>query len=479
MPADCTNRPCHSHDPSLHANTIMTNSAPAIPGTLASALLRNLMLGLRAAVLWRVPLDRIATGWTPLVCTLALGLLPWFISQRIDVGPDGEFSPMGLPGIWFPFVLIVIASTVAARLLGCAERISRLLLALMNANIVIDSVVCALPLLARAGTGYYIDRFGGYLAGWWIGVALAVLVLRLRGWRSIRGWLVAIGAGALVMTTINNVWQSTTLWSEPYDETEQHEAATFDEDALYRQPKVLDEQLQHLRPSAPGEANLYFLGVAGDSVQKVFLREIRSVYQIMLGRFTLREHSLLLVNNAETLGSVPIATATSIEAAATRFAEVMDRDNDVLFVYLTSHGSQHEGFSLNLPPLKLKQLQPVELRRILDDAGIRWRVIVVSACYSGTFVKPLENDHTLVITAAAADRTSFGCADENDYTYFGRAYFEQALAGTDSFVEAFALAREIVTEREKAEGETPSQPQISIGRDIGEKLKELRRPAQK
>jgi hypothetical protein len=460
----------------------MTDSPTATSRTLPGALFGNLLLGMRAAVLWRVPLDRVVTGWTPLVCALALGLLPWLISQRIDVGANGELSAMGLPGIWFPFVLIVFLTTVAARLLGCSEHTSRLLLVLMNANIVIDGVGCALPFLAWLDSGYFTDHAGGDLAGRWFGLVFAVLLLRLRGWRSVRSWLVAVGAGALLMAAINNVWQSTTLWQElPVDQAEigQDEATIFDEDILYLQPGLLDDKLQHLLPGTPGATNLYFLGIAGDSAQKVFLREIRSIYQIMLSRFTRREHSLLLVNNAETLRFEPIASVTSIAAAATRFAEVMDRDNDILFVYLTSHGSKEDGFSLNLPPLRLQELQPIELRRILDDAGIRWRVIVVSACYSGTFVQPLENDHTLVITAAAADRTSFGCADENDYTYFGRAYFEQALAGTDSFVDAFERAREIVTAREKAEGETPSLPQISVGRDIGEKLKALRLPAQK
>jgi hypothetical protein len=461
----------------------MAESASPTPGNIPVALLRNLLFGMRAAMLWRVPLDRVATGWLPIVCTLVLSLLPWFVAQRLGIGPDGEFSTLGLPGIWFPFVLIVIASTLVARLLRRQEYTGQLLLVLLNANIVIDVVVCALPFVTIAGSERYIDRFDSDLAGYWLGLVLAVLALRLRGWRSARGWLVAIGAGLLVMTVVNNVWQTTTLWSESYDDqlaaTDSIDAPKLDEDILYLQPGLLNEQLQRLQPGTPGQADLYFLGVAGDSAQKVFLREIRSIYQIMLARFARREHSLLLINNAETLRFEPIATVTSIKAAARRFAEVMDRDNDVLFVYLTSHGSQEEGFSLNLPPLQLRELQPAELRAILDEAGIRWRVIVVSACYSGSFVKPLADDHTLVITAAAADRTSFGCADENDYTYFGRAYFEQALANTDSFIDAFARAREIVTEREKAEGETPSLPQISIGRDIAGKLKELQGHVQK
>jgi hypothetical protein len=447
-------------------------------GGPAIALLRNLLLGVRAALLWPVSLDRVATGWLPIVATLLLAPLPWFVAQRIDVGPDGVFFPMGLPGIWFPFALIVVASTLAAGLLRCEDRIGALLLVLLNANIAIDVVVCALPFLATARTERYIDRLDSDLAGYWLGLVLAVLVVRLRGWRSIRGWLVAIVAGAAIMFAINHVWQTTLLWGA--DDTDYYKdqpvetpVAALDEDILYLQPGLLQDKLQRLQPGQAGQPNLYFLGVAGDSAQKVFLREIRSVYQIMLGRFTEPGRSLLLINNFETARSEPIATVTSIRAAAQRFAQVMDRDNDILFVYLTSHGSREEGFHLDLPPLRMQPLQPAELRRTLDEAGIRWRVIVVSACYSGIFIEPLADAHTLVITAAAADRTSFGCADENDYTYFGRAYFADALAKTDSFLEAFALARATVTELEKAEGETPSLPQVSIGRDIAAKLATL------
>ena len=64
---------------------------------------------------------------------------------------------------------------------------------------------------------------------------------------------------------------------------------------------------------------------------------------------------------------------------------------------------------------------------MLDDAGIRNRVIVVSSCYSGTFVDALRDDDTLVMTASAKDRNSFGCSNEADFTYFGKAYFDEAL----------------------------------------------------
>lgn len=433
-------------------------------------LLRNLLLGLRAALLWRVPLERSAPGWVPIAAALALNVLPWFVAQLIGAGADGKFTTMGLPGIFFPFIVFVIVIAATTRLLRREGWAAALLVVMLNANIAIDAVVSVSSFFIEERT---FDRYIGDVTGYWLALVLVTLLIRLCGWRGWRSVLITIGGGMFVVVAINQVWQTTTLWYEPYDSENDGDAYSLDEEILYLQSRLLDEQLQRLQPGTQGQADIYFLGVAGDSAQKVFLREIRSVYQIMLERFTSREHAQLLINNPETLRFEPIATVTSIRAAVQRFSEVMDRDDDILFIYLTSHGSQENGVALSQSPLKLQQLQPIVLRKILDDAGIRWRVIVISACHSGVFIEPLADDHTLVITAAAADRASFGCADENDYTYFGRAYFEDALADTDSFIDAFERARERVTEREKAEGETPSLPQISIGRDIADKLKAL------
>ena len=56
---------------------------------------------------------------------------------------------------------------------------------------------------------------------------------------------------------------------------------------------------------------------------------------------------------------------------------------------------------VSLPPLELAPLTAPALRSLLDDAGIKWRIIVVSACYSGGFVDALQDDNTLIVTAAA------------------------------------------------------------------------------
>ena len=86
---------------------------------------------------------------------------------------------------------------------------------------------------------------------------------------------------------------------------------------------------------------------------------------------------------------------------------------------------------------------------MLNASGARYRVIIISACYSGVFARALADPRTLVITAAAPDRPSFGCEDGATWTYFGDAFFNQALRGSRTLDEAFCRAREIVTKRER------------------------------
>ena len=122
---------------------------------------------------------------------------------------------------------------------------------------------------------------------------------------------------------------------------------------------------------------------------------------------------------------------------------------------------------------ELDGLSAETLRQLLDESRIKWRVIAISACYSGSFVETLKSPNTLIMTASRRDRTSFGCGNENDFTYFGEAYFSQALQKTHSFIDAFDLAKAAIAERESKEQLTPSEPQIFIGDAIRPKLAEI------
>lgn len=145
-------------------------------------------------------------------------------------------------------------------------------------------------------------------------------------------------------------------------------------------------------------------------------------------------------------------------------------------LFLTSHGSADHRLSVEFAPLQLDQIGPADLRAMLDQAGIRFRIVVISACYSGGFIPALADERTLLMTATAGDRTSFGCSTDSPLTFFTDALFNQALRAEPSLPRAFAQARLFVAQRERAQGlSPPSDPQISAGAAIVDKLDALAR----
>jgi hypothetical protein len=236
---------------------------------------------------------------------------------------------------------------------------------------------------------------------------------------------------------------------------------------------VLERELAALQPSGKGGPELYLLVVAGDASQDVFMKEADYVATLFEQRFGTQGHTVQLINNVQSAHETPIASVTSLQRALKRIGAVMDPTKDILFLYLTSHGSPDHKFALQFGSMQFKELDPQRLRELLDQSGIRRRVLVISACYSGGFVDALKSDDTLVIAAAAADRSSFGCSNEADFTYFGKAYFEEALNRTTSFTQAFELATASVAAREKADAVEPSKPQMSVGANIGAALEQF------
>ncbi len=238
---------------------------------------------------------------------------------------------------------------------------------------------------------------------------------------------------------------------------DEREAKANVETALYTQRALLNKALASIAPSDPKKINLYLLAVAGDGSQEVFRREVEFVREQFDRRFGTQGRSLMLINSRNTVASEPMATITSIREGLKRIAERMDRRKDILFLFLTSHGSQENEFVLNQNNMTLRGLRARELGDLLKETGIRWKVVVISACYSGGFIDSIRDERTLVITAARHDRRSFGCADENDFTHFGRAFFKEALPRSKSFNEAFGKAESLIKEWEAKELKTGDQ----------------------
>lgn len=127
-------------------------------------------------------------------------------------------------------------------------------------------------------------------------------------------------------------------------------------------------------------------------------------------------------------------------------------------IYFTSHGSP-DGIVMDdrvWPPGPMTEL-------VTDDCGARPTVVVISACFSGQFVEPLAAPNRMVLTAARPDRTSFGCGEEDHYTFFDDCVLT-AMPGAHDFADLARTAQACVARKEAAfYVSEPSEPQLDIG----------------
>ena len=165
-------------------------------------------------------------------------------------------------------------------------------------------------------------------------------------------------------------------------------------------------------------------------------------------------------NSKKGGGATIEALARSLQVAANG----LDAEKDVLFLILTSHGSR-AGLAVKAGRLT-ETLTPSRLAKMLARTGVRHKVVVISACYSGVFIPPLANPDLLVITAADANHPSFGCRDKAKWTYFGDAFFNIALRRAKSVKNAFVVARTLVRKRELREHSEPSNPLMVGGANV-------------
>ncbi len=341
-------------------------------------------------------------------------------------------------------------------------------------------------------SGWSAFAFGWLLFIWWIAAAWRAGHVTWTGsdWRfggraAVLGFLLPFLLPATPMISGRDtpvapldLWTIAGIYWSAYtgtDTTGLDDEKPVDVEAVYyRQPSLVASALANLKPSDPKRTEIYFLGAAGFAHQDVFRSEVTKTRDLFDERFDTTGRSVVVMNHRDTVSDVPLANATNLDALLAGLALKMDTQNDVLALFLTSHGSpgtfqiQFSGFSFN-------DLTPERLADMLNRSGIKNRVLVISACYSGSFISALKNENTLIVTAASAERSSFGCSNEREWTYFGEAYFNQALRGTHSFEAGFETAKQTISGWEKAQKLTPSDPQISMGNAIRPRLQALAR----
>lgn len=212
-----------------------------------------------------------------------------------------------------------------------------------------------------------------------------------------------------------------------------------------------------LEPQRPGHVDVYILSFGLWGPQSVFESEAKGAARILAANWGAKGRVIVRSNTKSRSDASP----ATILAASKAVGEVIDPHEDVVVLVLTSHGGP-DGVGL-VSRAGRRLLTPKNVEALLDETKARYRVVIVSACYSGIFARALADERTLVITAAAADKPSFGCRDGANWTYFGDAFFNKALRKEKRLDVAFEKARALVTAREEREGFDPSVPQIAGG----------------
>jgi len=388
----------------------------------------------------------------------------WVGLDRWLAGPGAQFEAWDTLTVSL-FALLVLAVAFVA------SAASRPRLAFRSA---LFALLAVLPVLIAVGFLIDLELDGGpALAArallWLYALTYASRALRtLSGRRQLRAIAAVIVVWGAFFAYCQFEDLSSSLWAPlgQDDEESGDMPASTAEALLFDERAQIDDAVDRMSDSAGGQSAVFFVGFAGMASQRVFADEIKLAAQVVDQRFASADRQLLLINDRRDLDTYPIATVSGLSYALNAVAQKMNPDRDILFLALSSHGSADPSLSVSNGSLRLEQLTPDDLGTALRESGIKWRIIVISACYSGAFIKPLQDPNTIVITAAAADKTSFGCSNDRELTDFGEAFYRDALPSAKTLQQAFERAKAALALREKREHETASEPQAFFGSEI-------------
>lgn len=441
--------------------------------------LHNLQSGFKTAFFFPSP-QRFIASWHALVAIVATLILS---QALIEVLAADKISELAYS--WYEYQLCLFSLALAAAyLIGCIVRKGELVLDIavgfLNTYYFIFLPYAAVKIVVP-------DLFSGGAAGpfgdqmlplWAFLVMFRIVATSIESAGFFR--LVAAGllAAGMLYTLNSKVYFNQMFYTHDTSETEKPSPLDklTGEEVFGMQPELLKKALEGIKASKPGQTDVYALTLGAYAYQDVFLRDVKFANKRLKSKLGVT-NLVSMINNKLTVQETPLANTTNLKAALKELsAHYMQPKEDIALIFLTSHGSAKNGLSTNLGyGFSLMDISPQKLADALKESGIRNKVIIISACHSGVFIPALQDDHTMIITAAAKDKESFGCSDRNNLTYFTEAYFMNALSQTTDLDKAFGIAKAVVEKREKVGGiQKHSEPQIFVGSKIKDALRKYK-----
>lgn len=397
----------------------------------------------------------------------AVWLSAWAAIDRWQSQPDPQFLAAGIPLLaWYVLAILGLAALLRRRSRPAPAFAPALTLTMGAVPV---------PLLFASVAGAYLEPFWLLAAG--VIVAVYTLLYLARALHAATGERQRTAACVGLVFIAGFSWLTNRLdvipdvWTPLETQAAQSGDAFADAEALlFGQAARIDRLLAPVVRDSSPKPQAFFLGFAGVGEQKVFAQEIGLASRVLAERYGMAGRKVSLINDQRDLERAPLATVSGLKYALSGLASRMKLDQDVLFLSISSHGSEDPAIVVSNSQLPLKDLTDEDLAEALRESGIKWRVIIISACYAGGFIESLRDPQTIVITAAAADRTSFGCSNDRDLTYFGEAFYRDALPGAQSLRGAFETAKTAIAARESRERVDASRPQAYFGAELAAKL---------
>lgn len=383
-------------------------------------------------------------------------------------------------GDWFPspdrvglYALAILTGLIgcfaATRLLGVAQRLSAVVVMLLAGAFWLIPVFG--PVFALAGDETLSPNHPAgatvaiLIVLWCLGIAMRVIQLATGGGivkPAVAASIVVVFAALPKLLLIPpGTWLGAPAKLPP---------SWTQENLYYGQFGMVNQAIDWLDKGRPGVPDIYFVGFAADARAPVFLNEMRGVSRLFDRRFDTRKRSVVMINSRSTVRQAPLANLHNLGRILSEIGKRINREEDVVVLYLSAPAVTDGAIKPHFETLDFVPIRAAYIQGMFDDAGIKWRVIILSACAADGFVDRLRGPTTLVIAAADTGSRSRGCHGDADYTDFGEAFFDDALRGTYSLPQAFERARALLAERDEDSLHDRSKPVIYMGSQIAAKL---------
>jgi hypothetical protein len=401
---------------------------------------RNLVAGLRLALF--LPVERLAfrIGLAELVALFVASSAFDVLTDWVAYGPDAQFSWLGLGGELFSagaVLLVAAALALAFRQRQLALAIPVIAFASYFVVQLAHTAPFALAASDESIPAWAGDAFTTALATWSVAILIRTVAVALspvhphRWRRAVAGGLALAAPLALAPAlTSTQGW-----WLPPSVMADGRYPNPASEPVLAAQRQLLDDALSNLEDGTSGETDVYFVAFAGDARDDAIREDAFAAQRVVDERLGTQDRSIALVNSPATLLDTPMATVTNLRDTLDEIGAAIDPQEDVVVVYLDGPMTGDSALAVEMPPLELVPITPGVLRSLLDEAGIQWRVVVVSSCRAGDFAAALASETTVVLASTA------GCASDADATRVGKALFGDALSRDGSLAQALEAAR--------------------------------------